>query len=139
MGQLRLGKKYIFTFIGEGVVKSFETTYTNDKGKMYGYFDCGMDIRLEYVILNSVENYCYFNITEPKMEKYINCQLYIFDSLNKMQEILPKIVNKTIKEISEKSETMMVEIMKMADDCSFMEQQKNKLEKKEFKLTSPFE
>lgn len=129
-----LGQTYIFTFIGEGIVKSFHSTYTKVNSQMYGSFDCGLEVRID----NHIDtNYLlFFNITDSRLNDYIHCSLYVFTSKEKMEEILPAIIQQNLDDMKLHSDVLMQEYMKLVDGFSSMEQALNSFKKQTFKITN---
>jgi len=132
-----LGDSYIFAFVGDGVIKCFKTKYTATKGTLYGSFDCGVEVRLDSNLDTEYINY--FNITDKRLNDYINSGLYIFSSKEKMDEILPKIIKANLDSMKERADLLMIEYMKLADDCTSIETAFTLIKKGKLKLTNPFE
>lgn len=127
-----LNEKYIFAFVGDGLVRCFETKYTEAKGKMYGYFDCSLEVRLEATVDTSYIHY--FNITNPKVSDYINCELYVFSSKENLQKLLPGIVKSSLNSMRKKAESLLAEYMKLVDDCNSTETAMNSIQEKSFEI-----
>ncbi len=132
----KIGDTYIFALVGDGAVKCFKGVYTTEKGKYYGYFDCGIDVRIDNINTVDTENIVFFNIADQRLNEYINCNLYIFSSEQKAKEML---VKGNLEEMRVKADALRTEYMKLADDCSSIESALDSLKEKKFKISKPFE
>ena len=132
-----IGNTYVFAFVGDGMVKCIEVRYATAKGKLYGYFDCGIELRLEESV--DTEYIHFFNITDSRLNKYINCSLYVFSSLENTQELLPRIIKSNLEEMKSKAEKLMKEYMKLTDDCTTIENSIKSIKKTTFEISKPFE
>ncbi len=132
-----LNKSYIFAFVGNGIVKCFKTKYETSSSDLYGSFDCGIQIRKDGMV--DKEYITHFNIIDKRFNEYINCNLYVFSSKEKANELLPKIIKNHLDVLREKSEELMAEYMKTADDCNNIETVFNSIKNNTFALTNPFE
>lgn len=119
----KIGNKYILAFVGDGKVKCFETAYKENSGKLYGRFGCGVEIRIDNNI--DKEYIFFFNITNSKLNDLINCSLYIFSSTEKMKQMLKPIIGANLEEMKKQSESILNQYMKLADDCTSLENQLN--------------
>ncbi len=127
-----IGKTYILAFVGDGKVECYESVFEKQNGKLYGQFKCGIDVRIDNPI--DKEFIQYFNITNSKLNRLINCSLFVFSNKETMKEILPKMVKINIDEMKYKSEAILKEYMKIADDCSSLENAIDSIKKNNFEL-----
>jgi hypothetical protein len=132
-----LGQKYIFALVGDGMVKCFEAIYATKKSNLYGYFDCGIEIRIDSNV--DTEYIHFFNVTDSRLNDYINCSLYVFTSKEKMEAILPMVIKTNLTLMKHRADALMSEYMKLADDCTSIENALNSVKKRNFELTNPFE
>jgi hypothetical protein len=131
-----IGNKYIFAFVGDGKVKCFEAIFDKENGKLYGRFDCGVEIRIDGHI--DSEFIHYFNIVNPKLNELINCSLYVFSTVELMRERLPRIIKVNLSAMKSKAECLLKEYMKLADDCSSMDNSLKSIKNTNFELSKPF-
>jgi hypothetical protein len=133
-----IGQKYIFVFVGDGFIKSFETTYEKELlSNMYGHFDCGIDVRFAADI--NTEDIHFFNIVDSRLDCYVNCDLYIFSDKENVKKLLPAIVKSNLMDIKNKSEILLKEYMELADNCTSLENAIKLLKNNNFEPSKPFE
>ena len=128
-----IGTKYILAFVGDGKVKCIETTYKENSGKLYGRFECGIEIRIDDNI--DLNEMFFFNTTNSNLNDLVNCNLYIFSDAEIMKKKIKIIIGAELKEMQKKSEIILKQYMKLADDCTSMETQLNEIKNNTFNLT----
>ena len=131
-----VGKSYLFCFISEDGVLFVETKYKKDLSPMYGKFDCGIELNIrDGIVLSRLQYSRIFNVghgTDAKLRDCINHDLYVFNSKKEAQELLPKIIKERLTSMKEKAATLMAEYMKLADDCTTIENVSKSLKKGTF-------
>lgn len=130
-------KTYILAFVGDGTIKMFETRFVNRISEIYGYFDCGLEVRIDGGLDDGCSNF--FNVADKRLNKYVNCGLYVFSSKEKAGEFLPKIITNDLKHLKLKAEEIMDDYMKLADDCGLLENSLKLIKKNKIEVTNPFE
>lgn len=136
-----VGNKYILVFIGDGIVKMFESTYIKELNDIC-VFDCGIEIRADKSVdTNWLKFFTIKNnlLTEENFEKYMNCALYVFTSKEIAEQIIPKIIKHTLEEIKTEAEEILSRYTKLADDCDRMENAIKSIKNHTFEITNPFE
>lgn len=128
----KIGTKYILAFVGDGKVKCFETAYKENSGKLYGRFECGIEIRIDDSI--DLNEMFFFNTTNSKLNDLINCNLYIFSDVEIMKKKIQIIIGAELQEMQKKSEIILKQYMKLADDCTSIETQLNEIKNNTFNL-----
>lgn len=131
------GETYIFAFVGDGTIKLFEARFARKISDLYGYFDCGLEVRIDGGLDDGYSNY--FNVTDRRLNKYVTCCLYVFSSKEKAGESLPKIINNDLRHLKLKAEEIMADYMKLADDCGLLENSLKLIKKNKVELTNPFD
>ena len=103
---------------------------------MYGKFDCGIELNIrDGIVLSRLQYSRIFNVghgTDAKLRDCINHDLYVFNSKKEAQELLPKIIKERLTSMKEKAATLMAEYMKLADDCTTIENVSKSLKKGTF-------
>jgi hypothetical protein len=136
-----LGNKYVLVFIGDGIVKMFESTYIEELND-HCLFDCGIQIRADKSVDTNWLKFFNMNsnsVSEENFEKYMNCALYVFTSKEIAEEIIPKIIKHTLEEIKTEADEILSRYTKLADDCDKMENAIKSIKNHTFEITNPFE
>lgn len=128
-------KKYILTFVGDGIVKSFSSNFIEQRSDLYGKFDCGVELRIDNEPDTIYQSF--FNVTEDSMNDYINCELFVFSSEKSMKKMLPNILQTSLDSMKEKSKSLLAEYMKLADDCTATESAIAKVKEGNFEIIEP--
>lgn len=136
-----VGNKYVLVFIGDGIVKMFESTYIKEMNDL-ALFDCGIEIRVDKSIdTNWLKFFTIKNnlLTEENFEKYMNCALYVFTSKEIAEQIIPELIEHNLEEIKKEADEILSRYTKLADDCDKMENVIKSIKNHTFEITNPFE
>ncbi len=132
-GFYKIGKSYILVFIGDGIIKIVESIYEKDSSKLYGSFKCGVEIRKEDFHMNGVLQF--FNITNSKLNDLLNCSLYVFTSIEEATPYIKKLIKTELEQSKLKADQLLKQYMKLADDCTAIENTLSLIEKNEIEIT----